>query len=345
LRVAAEQDPASPGKVLAHVNELLCPDIPPSMFVTCLYGVLNPHTGRFIFANAGHNLPAKCTVEAVVELRATGMPLGLLPEMTYDEHETILAPGESLLIYSDGLVEAHDPQGEMFGFPRLRTMACGLGSGAELIERLRGALADFTGPGWEQEDDVTFVTLERVPPPLPARERGLGGEGERAGEAQPSPLTPLPTRERGTELLADFTIPSAPDNEREAMERVAAAVAGLDLPADRLERLKTAVGEATMNAMEHGNHYDPNLPVAIQVRASSERLTVSITDHGGGQEIPEADAPDLEAKLAGLQSPRGWGLFLIRSMVDEMHVTSDEVHHTIELVMKLKGEEDASQAV
>ena len=63
LRVAAEQDPASPGKVLAHVNELLCPDIPPSMFVTCLYGVLNPQTGRFIFANAGHNLPAKCTVE------------------------------------------------------------------------------------------------------------------------------------------------------------------------------------------------------------------------------------------------------------------------------------------
>ena len=175
LRVAAEQDPTSPGRVLAHVNDLLCPDIPPSMFVTCLYGVLNPHTGRFIFANAGHNLPAKCTVEAVVELRATGMPLGLLPEMTYDEHETILAPGESLLIYSDGLVEAHNPQGEMFGFPRLRTMACGLGSGPALIEHLRGALADFAGPGWEQEDDVTFVTLERSGG---AEERGSGGAEE-----------------------------------------------------------------------------------------------------------------------------------------------------------------------
>ena len=100
-----------------------------------------------------------------------------------------------------------------------------------------------------------------------------------------------------------------------------------------------------MNAMEHGNRYDPDLPVAIQVRASSDLLTVSITDHGGGQEVLEGEAPDLEAKLAGLQSPRGWGLFLIRSMVDEMHVTSDEVHHTIELVMKLKGEEDASPTV
>ena len=100
-----------------------------------------------------------------------------------------------------------------------------------------------------------------------------------------------------------------------------------------------------MNAMEHGNRYDPDLPVAIQVRASSELLTVSITDHGGGQAIPEADAPDLDAKLAGLQSPRGWGLFLIRSMVDEMNVTSDDVHHTVELVMHLQGDEDASQAV
>ena len=328
LRVAAEQDPASPGKVLAHVNELLCPDIPPSMFVTCLYGVLNPHTGRFIFANAGHNLPAKCTVDAVVELRATGMPLGLLPGMTYDEYEGTLELGESLLIYSDGLVEAHNPQGEMFGFPRLRTMACGLGSGAELIEHLRGALADFTGPGWEQEDDVTFVTLERS-----------GGAEEQRSRGAEEHAT------RNTSLLADFTVPSAPDNERQAMEQVAAAVAGLDLPADQLERLKTAVGEATMNAMEHGNRYDPDLPVAIQVRASSELLTVSITDHGGGQEVLDGEAPDLEAKLAGLQSPRGWGLFLIRSMVDEMNVTEDDVHHTVELVMHLQGDQDASQAV
>jgi serine phosphatase RsbU (regulator of sigma subunit)/anti-sigma regulatory factor (Ser/Thr protein kinase) len=342
LRVAAEQDPASPGKVLAHVNELLCPDIPPSMFVTCLYGVLNPHTGRFVFANAGHNLPAKCTVDAVVELRATGMPLGLLPGMTYDEYEGTLELGESILIYSDGLVEAHNPQGEMFGFPRLRTMACGLGSGAELIEHLRGALADFTGPGWEQEDDVTFVTLERSGGPaarVPLHgSRGaeeLGSASRGAGENAP----------RITSLLADFTIPSAPDNERQAMEQVAAAVAVLNLPADRLERLKTAVGEATMNAMEHGNRYDLDLPVAIQVRASSELLTVSITDHGGGQEILDGEAPDLEAKLAGLQSPRGWGLFLIRSMVDEMNVTSDDVHHTVELVTHLQGAQDASQAV
>ena len=102
-----------------------------------------------------------------------------------------------------------------------------------------------------------------------------------------------------------------------------------------------------MNAMEHGNHYDPDLPVAIRVQTTADELIVSITDHGGGQPIPEADAPDLEAKLAGLQSPRGWGLFLIRSMVDDMRVTDDSVHHTVDLIMNLgaKGDRDASPTV
>jgi serine phosphatase RsbU (regulator of sigma subunit)/anti-sigma regulatory factor (Ser/Thr protein kinase) len=305
LRMAAEQDPESPGKVLAHVNEMLCGDIPPNMFVTCLYGVLDPATGRFVFANAGHNLPSKCTLDAVVELRATGMPLGLLPGMEYDEQEGSLGPGESVLIYSDGLVEAHNPQGEMFGFPRLRQMACGQGGGPELIEHLRGALADFTGAGWEQEDDVTFVTVQRLAP--------------------------------ANKVLASFKVASAPDNEREAMEKVAAAVSPLGLAPDRLERLKTAVAEATMNAMEHGNKYDPDKPVEVEVRTESDCLIVAITDQGDEQQMVPTDAPDLEVKLEGLQSPRGWGLFLIRSMVDEMRVRSGSGHHTMELVMRLES--------
>ncbi|MCU0508370.1 MAG: SpoIIE family protein phosphatase [Anaerolineae bacterium] len=310
LRMAAEQEPEAPGKVLAHVNEMLCGDIPPNMFVTCLYGILDPATGRFVFANAGHNLPAKCATEAVVELRATGMPLGLLPGMEYDEQESNVAPGESVLIYSDGLVEAHNPQGEMFGFPRLRQMACGLGGGSELIERLRGALADFAGAGWEQEDDVTFVTVQRLPP--------------------------------ANKVLANFKVASAPDNEREAVEKVAGAVAGLGLPADRLERLKTAVAEATMNAMEHGNNYDPDKPVVIEVRAEPDCVVVAITDQGGEKELPQTEAPDLDAKLAGLQSPRGWGLFLIKSMVDEVRAQTDGPHHTVELTMRLANSADGA---
>ena len=96
-----------------------------------------------------------------------------------------------------------------------------------------------------------------------------------------------------------------------------------------------------MNAMEHGNHYRDDQPVGIQVLASPSALMVRISDYGGGQPIPEPDAPDLEAKLAGLQSPRGWGLFLIKNMVDEMRVQTDEVHHTVELIINLEGNHHA----
>ncbi len=92
------------------------------------------------------------------------MPLGLMPGMSYEEKETVLVPGESVLFYSDGLVEAHDPQGEMFGTPRLRSLLTeyptdAKGLNALLLEELRR----FTGDGREQEDDITLLTLERSP--------------------------------------------------------------------------------------------------------------------------------------------------------------------------------------
>ncbi len=141
-------------------------------------------------------------------------------------------------------------------------------------------------------------------------------------------------------VLDRFELPSVAGNERQAMERVAASIGGLGLPARRLERLKTAVAEATMNAIEHGNRGRADLPVRIEVGALSGAVIVRITDHGDGRKIPEATTPDLEAKLAGLQTPRGWGLFLIKNMVDEMRVTGDERHHTMELVMRLQGGTD-----
>jgi anti-sigma regulatory factor (Ser/Thr protein kinase) len=143
-------------------------------------------------------------------------------------------------------------------------------------------------------------------------------------------------------VLAELSVPSEPGNERRATEVVAGAIKDVGLTEQRLERLKTAVAEATMNAMEHGNEYRPEVPVKIRVLSSETDLSVRITDQGGSPlPDPDKEAPDLEAKLEGLQTPRGWGLFLIKNMVDEMHVTSDGSHHTVELVMHLEGGDDA----
>jgi anti-sigma regulatory factor (Ser/Thr protein kinase) len=132
-------------------------------------------------------------------------------------------------------------------------------------------------------------------------------------------------------------VPSEAGNERRAMEEVAGTVEGLGLPDRTLERLKTAVAEATMNAMEHGNRYREEAPVLIEVSATDAELSVKITDEGSGPAAFDPQTPDLEAKLDGAQTPRGWGLFLIKSMVDEMNVTGDERHHTVELILHLNG--------
>jgi serine phosphatase RsbU (regulator of sigma subunit)/predicted ester cyclase len=162
LRLAA-QSYSSPAEMLQRVNEALFPYIPTNMFVTCFYGVLDPKSGHLSYANAGHNLPCRRHDGQADELRARGMPLGLMPGMAYEEKEAMLETGDSVLFYSDGLVEAHDPQRrEMFGFPRLRRLV-GEHSGADgsLIDPLLSELSGFVGERWEQEDDITLVTLRR----------------------------------------------------------------------------------------------------------------------------------------------------------------------------------------
>jgi serine phosphatase RsbU (regulator of sigma subunit) len=151
----------APGQVLAQVNDLLCTDIPAHMFVTCLALVLDPATGLLEFANAGHDVPYVRTEGGVAELRARGMPLGLMPGMEYEEKTFQLRPGDSVLLHSDGLAEAHSADREMFGFPRVSALVGRSAGGEALIDACLAELAAFTGPGHEQEDDITLVTLER----------------------------------------------------------------------------------------------------------------------------------------------------------------------------------------
>jgi serine phosphatase RsbU (regulator of sigma subunit)/predicted ester cyclase len=159
LRLAA-QGSSSPGQMLRGVNEVLFPNIPSNMFVTCFYAILDPHSGRLSYANAGHDLPYLHRNGDAEELRARGMPLGLMPGMSYEEKETILEAGEAALLYSDGLVEAHDPKGEMFGFPRLRALVAEHAEEERPLGKfLMEELYTFVGEGWEQEDDITLLTL------------------------------------------------------------------------------------------------------------------------------------------------------------------------------------------
>ena len=162
IRAVTQASDYSPGEVLQRVNEALATRIPANMFVTCFYGVLDPGTGSFAYANAGHDLPYVRRGGYAEELMARGMPLGLMPGMGYEEKEIILGEGDRALFYSDGLVEAHNPEGAMFGFPRLQSLVAEHAQGEPLVDFLMEELYSFTGKRWEQEDDITLVTLHRV---------------------------------------------------------------------------------------------------------------------------------------------------------------------------------------
>jgi anti-sigma regulatory factor (Ser/Thr protein kinase) len=222
-----------------------------------------------------------------------------MPESRYDEHETVIEPGDIVLLYSDGITEQHNADGEMFGFGRTEALVRAAASGDDLIDRAVLGMREFAGRV-EQEDDVTLVALHRG----------------RAGSSSDT---------------VSFAVPSEPGNEREVMDRVTAILVGA-LPPARLDAMRTAVSETAMNAIEHGNRNSPDLDVDVVVRRGAGAVTVEVSDFGRGMQR-DADIPDLDLKLAGLQTPRGWGLFLVENLVDKVEEFSAGDRHTVRLVM------------
>jgi anti-sigma regulatory factor (Ser/Thr protein kinase) len=187
---------------------------------------------------------------------------------------------------------------------------------ADVIHAVLSDLEDFTGAAGEQEDDITLVSIARA-----------------AVEPSSARVAPAP--------LVDFEVASDLGNERMAADRVASAVGPLGLPAPMVDRVHTVVAEATMNAIEHGNECRSEVPVRLRVHASDEVLMIEIVDQGGAIELPPAETPDLEAKLAGLQTPRGWGLYLMRAMVDDLEVRSDGDERTVQLTIRLDSDKES----
>ena len=313
----------SPGQVLGHVNDMLCVDIPAHMFVTCLALVLDPVSGQIEFANAGHDVPYVRTRHGVQELRARGMPLGLMPGMDYEE-KTLpvrarrLRPAAQRRAGRGARARPGDvrlPAGLGAG----RQGALGGGPHRPVPDRARQLHRTGSRAGRRHHAGIAPALAVRMAP---------GGSGGRRAMTQVAPRS-----------LDTFTLASEPGNERLALARVAGTVKDLGLSDARLERLKTAVAEATMNAIEHGNGNRPEIPVEVEVTQDGDEIVVAITDQGGRihPDTDEHEEPDLVKKLDGDQSPRGWGLFLIRNMVDAMDVTTDGQRHTIWLTMRTGG--------
>lgn len=293
-----------PGEILRLTNEALFEDIPATMFVTCFCAVIDGAEVRF--ANAGHPLPVLVAEGVATPVRATGMPLGMLPGSTYDVVGIEVPQGGLLVVVSDGVAEAHGADGAMYGFGRVADVVATaddpVGAVVEDIDRFAVG---------SQEDDITIVVLRR----------------------QASAVDSASAF--GTALL-EFQVPSVDGVERDAMDRVMVAAEGAGMEATRARKLGTAVAEAVMNAAEHGNDFDPDRPVEVVVTDAGESIEVHIAD-SGSVAVAAPEVPDIDAKVAGDQSPRGWGRFLIEKLVD--HAEDREVDGRHVLTIRMRKEE------
>jgi serine phosphatase RsbU (regulator of sigma subunit)/anti-sigma regulatory factor (Ser/Thr protein kinase) len=302
---ASSQRLVEPADVLARVNDLVVPDTPPHMFITCLYAVLDLASGRLRYANAGHHPPyVRAASGDVVALQARGLPLGVMSDYTYVSHERLLAPLDTALFYSDGLVEAHNPQREMFSFQRLKDLlAQQAGGTAELISAVLSELDNFVGHDWQQEDDVTLVSLKRM----------------------------------STAILAEFSVAPCLGEERAAIAHILETIQDVGLARERVERLKTATAEAIVNAIEHLNADSAEQPVRVQVRQSASCVTVAISNPVTRMvNLAEPVQPDLLAKVEGRDRPRGWGRFLMKRLTDDVREIQRDGVYTVELSMNLE---------
>ena len=139
------------------------------------------------------------------------------------------------------------------------------------------------------------------------------------------------------EKTVEVSLPSRLGYERIAMECSASFAKIFGLPQDRIEDLKTAVSEACLNAIEHGNKGRPEARVVVTMSAEKGTFTVSVVDEGEGiSEFP--DPPDIEEKLEKLQPPRGIGVFLIKQLVDQVEFNRmTEEGHEVRMVIKMRG--------
>jgi phosphoserine phosphatase RsbU/P len=158
------EDGLPPEEICARLSRLLYRRTPPEKYATAFLGALETATGRLRYTNAGHNPPLVLRAAGPAEeLGSTGVPLGLLPQAAYQAGETVLGPGDVLVLYTDGLVEANDPDGNEYGLERLKEVCrCGRGETCEALAALLARDLEEFAAGVPFADDRTLVLARRL---------------------------------------------------------------------------------------------------------------------------------------------------------------------------------------
>ena len=277
----------NPGEILSTVNREICRDNDSQMFTTLFCGILDTRTGEIRYSNGGHNPPYHLSRAGVQQVPKTGgRVLGLLEETTYAGSRLVLGPGETLLLYTDGVTEALDPAEQFFSERRLESILTQINfaSAREQIEHLTSEITLFAA-GAEQADDITTLAI-----------RFLGTAGSNNGELQ------FTLKNRIAEIAA-------------LGERLGEFAAVHQLTPNVLHDLNLALEEAVTNIISHGYSDHREHEILVCIRVESGAVIAELKDDArpfNPLTVPEADATKpLDERTAG-----GLGIHLMRKLMD-----------------------------
>lgn len=277
----------NPGEILSTVNREICRDNDSQMFTTLFCGILDTRTGEIRYSNGGHNPPYHLSRAGVQQVPKTGgRVLGLLEETTYAGSRLVLGPGETLLLYTDGVTEALDPAEQFFSERRLESILTQINfaSAREQIEYLTREITLFAA-GAEQADDITTLAI-----------RFLGPAGSNNGELQ------FTLKNRIAEIAA-------------LGERLGEFAAVHQLTPNVLHDLNLALEEAVTNIISHGYSDHREHEILVCIRVESGAVIAELKDDArpfNPLTAPEADATKpLDERTAG-----GLGIHLMRKLMD-----------------------------
>lgn len=316
---------SNPARIMEKINHSSCQNNEACMFVTFFIGVLDLPTGRLRYCNAGHDAPIEVRtglppappkggeLEATLLDVKSNLPLGVDSGWPFEAQETQLSPGDTLLLYTDGITEAMNESHEQFGLDRLLKSIApsfrrGLGEDAqEIIPTVVNAVKTFVGTA-EQSDDITMLAVTWQP------------EAER--------------------LTFDRTITVTNDLKQvhEVNSFVEGVTAELAMEHSDAANVKLAVEEVVVNVINYAYPTGETGNIDITAKASATELRFIISD--SGTPFAPTDAPDVDTTLSAEERQiGGLGIFLVRQLMDTINYERHASHNILTLTKKLKSRE------
>jgi len=326
----------SPAEVLARMNRQLCEAMGDEGAVTIGVGVIDSASDTIQYASAGHLSPYIVNADGkVTSIDSSSLPIGFDMDVVYQEKWLQLQPGDRLILYTDGIIESMDERGQMYGFEGLEEEI----SSWQLYDDLPKVVDDFlirmNERSHAENDDRTIVVLELV---QAYRSYGVNKE-VMAAVMGSDPRENLP----GSFFSQHWSLRSKLGTERAVAEEIGGFITQYWPGSGMREDVQSAVSEAIMNAMEHGNKLDPIKLVTVQAQIGMLLVVIRVYDEGGGYFPHVSRGEDEMERKRESDDPRGWGLVIIDSLSNYWSTGRDERGFFVELYFMRKLDAEREQ--